>query len=86
MKDHFFVEPTRQMAHEIPQLRAIRCRAGAEGKVLIAASGVGRRLDKAGRIELRAMPPNVGSLMVSRPVRRRHDWSPCGLVSVFLQR
>ena len=76
MKDHFFVEPIRQMADEIPQLGAIGRGAGAEGKDLIAASRVGRRLGKAGRIELRAMPPDVGGLMVSRPTRRRHGPAP----------
>jgi hypothetical protein len=60
------------MADEIPQLRAVGRGIGAEGKDLIAASRVGRRLGKAGRIELRTMPPNVGGLMVSRAERRRH--------------
>jgi hypothetical protein len=58
------------------QLGAIGRGAGAEGKDLIASSRVGRRLGKAGRIELRAMPPNGAGLMVSRPVRRRHGPAP----------
>jgi len=65
----FLVEPTGRWLTRSPSVRE-RASRRARGNFLIAASRVGRRQGKAGRIELRTMPANVGGLMVSRLVCR----------------